>query len=230
MPFSLRSVFEIRVICGEARRVCWAWTPIGLGPGGSLGYPETSTPHARALPRCSPLAPGSLRRAYTGLGCRATDEGPRRRAAERQRDPGRRAAGPPDGGRGLAVRDRLLPRSEHLGPPGRIYDRAVEETVEDWEPAPSPGLSFGGEPEPAVSTWTDVLPYGGVFRAPVPDGYVLSRKRLTAARPGRTVRARPKVRGCFRHGRPRRSPDSAVAPSGGRWRWRARFLLDGGLP
>lgn len=68
-------------------------------------------------------------------------------------------------------------------PPGDAYDRAVEETVEDWEPAPSPGLSFEGEPAPAVATWIDVRPYGGVFRAPVPDGYLLSRKRLTV--PGR---------------------------------------------
>lgn len=68
-------------------------------------------------------------------------------------------------------------------PPGRAYDGASEPQENEYAPPDSPSLYIVDEPAPLVPTWIDVRPYGGVFRAPVPEGYAISKERLTV--PGR---------------------------------------------
>ncbi len=68
-------------------------------------------------------------------------------------------------------------------PPGRAYDGASEPQENEYAPPDTPSLRIVDEPESLIPTWIDVQPHGGVYRVAPPEGYVISRRRLSV--PGR---------------------------------------------
>lgn len=102
-------------------------------------------------------------------------------------------------------------------PPGRAYDGASEPQENEYAPPDSPSLYIVDEPAPLVPTWIDVRAYGGVFRAPVPEGYAIffatawrprnrpgESDRLCSPACARPVRERPTTSAATRPSPPRR--------------------------